>query len=450
MERITLRNWFEYFEVFVLGSRGEGIAVALGSDMDILKLQPAVMCFKTFPAEHKEKIDKYVATFGLHFDDVPEGYVKLHLETIKNIQKPDNYYKLVNRINSALTSERYLKNNERIIRAVEYKGEHVEITGWISEHFQQEQAHGPAQPLQFPIPMTGRYLSVDNVPAFPCEYPSFFNEWIKRVQDKSWPSKETSMEVKETPLFVVPVGLAGSKDEELQWRVSCTLAERLLVRSFSDAQIKAYTAMKMILKHVLKPDCEYITSYQVKNVMFWVSEKNNNILRITNFIEILLEAIDFLKQSLEVRCLQHYFILSKNLMSGTLSDKDCRCLIDHFNEISKDPTGVLRRCPLIHFMCSLPKEEVQKRLLFRNLLDEALSAGLSIEDPVKFDRIERLFHLVKSENDFFEFVKREVLPIVRQNNPYGYFDLISSKSNEEMFGIIMLGKLFGYDKEWLD
>jgi hypothetical protein len=101
-------------------------------------------------------------------------------------------------------------------------------------------------------------------------------------------------------------------------------------------------------------------------------------------------------------------------------------------------------------MCSLPKEEVQKRLLFRNLFVEVASAGLSIEDPVKFDRIERLFHLVKSENDFFEFAKREVLPVVRQKNPYGYFDLLSSKSDEEIFGILLLGKLFGYDKEWLD
>jgi hypothetical protein len=257
------------------------------------------------------------------------------------------------------------------------------------------------------------------------------------------------MEIKESPLFVVPVGLAGSKEEELQWRVSCTLAERLLVRSFNDAQIKAYTAMKMILKHVLKPVCEYITSYQVKNVMFWVSEKNNNILRITNFIEIVLEAIDFLKQSLEVRCLQHYFVLSKNLMSVTLSDKDCRCLIDHFNEISKDPTGVLRRCPLIHYMCSLPKEQVQTRLLFRNLFDEVLAAFLSI-DPVIFNLMEYVSHRVNSETDFVEIAKEIVLPFVRQNNPYGYFDLLSSKSNEEIFCILMQGKLFGYDKEWLD
>jgi hypothetical protein len=449
LERVTIRNWFENFEVSVLGSRGEGIAVALGSDMDILKLQPAVMCFKTFPVENDETIDKYVATFELHFDDVPEGYVKLHLKTIQNIQWPDKYNKLVMRINRALTNEKYLKNNERIIEAVENEGENVRIEGWLSEHFQHEEASGPAQPLQFPLPMSDRYLSIDNVPAFPCEYPSFFDEWFERVQDKSWPSEETSMQVKRSKLFVVPVGLAESNAEELQWRISCTLAERLLVRSFIDAQIKAYTAMKMILKHVLKPTCEYITSYQVKNVMFWVSEKNNNILNITDFNDILLEAIDFLKQCLEVRCLKHYFILSKNLMFGELSDEERSCLFDRFNEIQRDITGILRRCTLIHELYTLPEDEVQKRLLFRNLVDEILTAILSI-DPEKFETIEHSFHRAKTKDDFIKLFKNEVLTVVKQINPYGYFELLSSKSDGEILGILIQGKLQGYDKEWLD
>jgi hypothetical protein len=353
------------------------------------------------------------------------------------------------RINRALTKERYLKNNERIIEAVENEGENVKISGWISKHIQHEKAKGPAQPLQFPLPLSGRYLSIDYVPAFPCEYPSFFDKWFERVQDKPWPSEETSMQVKESKLFVVPVGSAESNAVELQWRISCTLAERLLVRSFSDAQIKAYTTMKMILKHVLKPVCEYITSYQVKNVMFWVSEKNNNILNITDFNEILLDAIDFLKQCLEVRCLQQYFILSKNLMLGILSDAERSCLFDRFNEIQRDITGVLRRCTLIHELYTLPEDEVQKRLLFRNLVDEILTAFLSIV-PEKFETIEHSFHCAKDKDNLNDLFIKEVLPIVRHSNPYGYFELLSSKSDGDILGILIQGILQGYDKEWLN
>jgi hypothetical protein len=257
------------------------------------------------------------------------------------------------------------------------------------------------------------------------------------------------MQVKESKLFVVPVGLAESNAEELQWRISCTLAERLLVRSFSDAQIKAYTAMKMILKHVLKPACEHITSYQVKNVMFWVYENIKNILNIADFKEILIDAIDFLKQCLEVRCLQHYFILSRNLMFGKISDKERSCLFDRFNEIQMDLRSVLRRCPLIHDMYTLPEDEVQKRLLFRNLVDELLTAVLSI-DPEKFETNDHLFHCAKSEAELIELFNKEVLPVVRQNNPFGYFELISSKSDEDILGIIMQGIYQGYAKEWLE
>jgi hypothetical protein len=204
--------------------------------------------------------------------------------------------------------------------------------------------------------------------------------------------------------------------------------------------------MRMILKHVLKPVCEYITSYQAQNVMFWVSENTENVLKITNFTEILLEAIHFLQQCLEIGCLEHYFIPSRNLMSEKLSDEDRSCLLDCFNEIQMDLTGVLRRCPLIHSMCTLSTDEVKKMLLFRKLSDEILTASLTI-DPAEYETLDGSSHRAKSDDKLFECFKNEV---VRQSNPFEYFDLISSQRDDDILGIFMQGILNGYDKEWID
>jgi hypothetical protein len=256
------------------------------------------------------------------------------------------------------------------------------------------------------------------------------------------------MEVKKSNTFVVPVGLAGSDEEVLQWRMSFTLAERLLVMSFNDAQIKTYAAMKMIVKHALNPICENISSYQVKTAMFWVSEKNQGILNIDDFNEMLLDVILFLTECVTNRSLQHYFTPSKNLMFQKISDDERSRLLGSLYEIIQDIAYALRRCPLIHIMCSLPKEEIQKRLIFRNLCDELLAALFSIE-PEEYDVIDHLLHIAQSSQEYLGLYVKHVLPIVRQNNPYGYFHLLSSMNDEEIMSIMMNGVIQGYDKIWL-
>jgi hypothetical protein len=66
-QRVTHKNWKEPVDVTVLGSRSEGLAISFGSDMDILYLQSAVMCFENFPRDNKEEIDKYRMLLPLNY-----------------------------------------------------------------------------------------------------------------------------------------------------------------------------------------------------------------------------------------------------------------------------------------------------------------------------------------------------------------------------------------------
>ncbi|XP_060576881.1 uncharacterized protein LOC132734205 [Ruditapes philippinarum] len=446
LERVSNRNWFVPVNVTVLGSRGEGMAVALGSDMDVLMLQPAVKCFETLSLTYKEENDRDVAIFELNFSDVPEGYAKLHLKTLKDAS-PYPYSRLVTRIKGALTSDGFLQNNQRIIESIENGGQTVRLEGWPTTHNMYGHINGPAQPLQYPLPCPEKYqqyLSIDYVAAFPCVYPSLLNDWFERVRGKSWPSLETSIKVKHSDLFVVPVGLAESDEEVLQWRISFTLAEILLVRSFHDAQIKAYALMKMILKHELKPICMNITSYQIKNVLFWTSEKRQNIQKI-DFYELLLEVITFLKDCIEARQLQHYFIPSRNLMHVNISEEERSRLIAFLTKISWDPSYALQRCPLICNMCTLPTDE---GLVFRNMVDELMAAFFAVA-PEQFDEIEHLLQGAQSSKEYFDFFMKRVPAIVRKNNPYGYFHLILSKRDDDIDEILNEGCKKGYQELWI-
>jgi hypothetical protein len=209
--------------------------------------------------------------------------------------------------------------------------------------------------------------------------------------------------------------------------------------------------MKMILKHVLKPICESITSYQVKNVVFWVSEtrqmvKENDIEN--DFNEILLEAINFLKDCIKAKKLGHYFIPSRNLMHVNISNEERSCLIESLTEISRDPTSALQRCPLIRKICNSPLKEQQEGLIFRNMMDEILAAIFAIE-PEQYDDIEHLLHGTQSPEEYFELYMKLVPPILKKNNPYGYFHLILSKGNDDIKEILKEGCKKGYHELWI-
>ncbi|XP_053387183.1 uncharacterized protein LOC128550983 [Mercenaria mercenaria] len=347
LARAGNRNWPESINIIVAGSRGEGMAVSCKSDMDTMFVQPAVKCFEIYPTTDFKAVENCVAAFELDLDDVPEGYTKLRL---KHIEWSWEYRKLTSRIMVSSKDNNYLKNGQRLIEAVEYGGKNVKEESWISRNNLFGEVTGPAQPHQFPLPFSNNHVSFDHVQAFPCAYPSVLDDWFIRERQNAWPSSDVLKAVKETDVFVVSVGLSGSKDEILQWRISLTLAERALVRSFNDTQIKVYAAMKMLVKHELKPICANITSYIVKNVIFWVFEKRPGTYQRDEFVEILLHPLIYMKDCVTVGSLPNYMIPSRNLLQGKLSQEEAYALKVHLDIFITECSTVLLRCPLVYKM----------------------------------------------------------------------------------------------------
>ena len=71
----------------------------------------------------------------------------------------------------------------------------------------------------------------------------------------------------------VPVGYYTSPTQHLQWRLSVNKAERILSKSLSNTQRKCYTITKLLVKQFL-PKSSILSSYHVKNLMFWLCEEH--------------------------------------------------------------------------------------------------------------------------------------------------------------------------------
>jgi len=89
----------------------------------------------------------------------------------------------------------------------------------------------------------------DVVEAFPCKtLPPEIMVWFTKMQHGYWPSRETLQDAQTCGCFLVPVGHHGSINENIQWRITPNLIERLLMFSLNMVQIKCLVVLKIIKK----------------------------------------------------------------------------------------------------------------------------------------------------------------------------------------------------------
>lgn len=107
------------------------------------------------------------------------------------------------------------------------------------------------------------------------EWPKIAEEWIERRREFDWPCGALIEEAVEKGCYLVPIGGHQSQCEEMEWRISFVLAERLLIRNMNFIQRFVYSILKTIRKEIFGHFSAIISSYIVKTAVLWVSEEND-------------------------------------------------------------------------------------------------------------------------------------------------------------------------------
>ncbi|XP_053379537.1 uncharacterized protein LOC128548510 [Mercenaria mercenaria] len=205
----------------------------------------------------------------------------------------------------------------------------------------------------------------------------------------------------------------------------------------------------MLVKHELKPICANITSYIVKNVIFWVFEKRSGTVQRNEFVEILLLTLVYLKDCICFGCLPNYMIPSRNLLRGLLSQVEARALREHLDILITEDSNVLLRCPLVYKMAELLEDALKERLLFSKLSEELFLAFFSVP-PHEYDKIEHSVQLARNPDECLQKYFKLVLPIIREPNPFGTFPLLKTMADEEIQSRLFEGFSRGYDNMWME
>lgn len=104
--------------------------------------------------------------------------------------------------------------------------------------------HGPC--------LTTEDDKLDIAYSFRCKnWPSQARPWMSRPRISHWPSTQLVLKIVSSGVLFVPIGCTGLINEDIEWRISFSVADKLLIYSFNHTQLLCYGLMKLLLKDVI-------------------------------------------------------------------------------------------------------------------------------------------------------------------------------------------------------
>ncbi|KAL3857808.1 hypothetical protein ACJMK2_012443 [Sinanodonta woodiana] len=285
-------------------------------------------------------------------ENTPPGFVKLQPKE--------------NELQSLCKSDRY--------------GSSVLCNDYFGMRHKNWKRHGPAN-RGYP----GNIIAFDHVLGVKLyAWPDQASHWLTRNRRYNWPSQEMIIIIQQTGALLVPVGQNLSQEQHLEWRISISYGEKLLMWLLNSTQYKCYILLKMINKTFIKSVVgdETLSSYHFKTCMFYLIENTPaTIWQPENLLLCLDMCLILMYDWIEGEICPNYFIPEENMfqckiyghisrqllrvLSNLLKEK-CRYLV----RISCDNIGekLVRACQTPLMELELQGEDVTKVLLISSAL----------------------------------------------------------------------------------
>ncbi|KAL3857141.1 hypothetical protein ACJMK2_011836 [Sinanodonta woodiana] len=177
--------------------------------------------------------------------------------------------------------------------------------------YEADAYHGPAATRYLPGLVQDKVLAVKLY-----VWPDQASNWLTRKRRYNWPSRETIGLIQEMGALLVPVGHKLSQEQHLEWRVSFSYGEKLLMWLFNSIQYKCYILLKMINKCFIKPVVgdDVLSSYHLKTCMFYLIENTPEaIWQQDNLLLLIDMCLRLLCIWIECKYCPNYFIPEENM-----------------------------------------------------------------------------------------------------------------------------------------
>ena len=378
----------QFGSFYIFGSSFEGTTtLGLKSDID------AVYVCESLPVvTHISDAQQYQHCFLLIKDSyTPAGYAKLQLV--------DHGMPLFRSLFDVCFDNSDIDAEDRIVSVLPAE----EIHGSF------EVLHGPAVTLE-----ESEFASAkDSVFALRSRaWPDLAMEWITRYRHYNWPTQDQIITCIQLGCFLVKVGHSSSREKHLQWRISFSLQERLLVTNFNSAQLKCYILLKIIKKEMIhKPLGEKsLTSYHFKTCMFYMIENTPaEFWTEENLLICLHRCLQQMLVWAETGVCSNYFIPGENMFDGRVSGQMQVRICEILRVILSADFMFL-----LHIKTDMIGVRFQEALFYKTLTSRTPPAGNIICN--RFDR--QLYNLPK----LLSFVRNTIFRECQNTSPEDFAD----------------------------
>lgn len=193
----------------------------------------------------------------------------------------------------------------------------------------------------------------------------------------SWPKPQVLNIITKNGCHLVPTGHTNGNHEEEEWRISFSVAEKILVDSMSHCQFLLYGMMKVFLSEVINKDLEEkdqsISSYHIKTAIFWSLHHNTfSECHPRNFMQCFWICFKLVIQWVYEGVCPNFFIPENNLFLGKIHGCSQRKLFSKLYVLYE-----------ARHSCLLESSSIQG-LLSASLMNEILIQGTNNESSNPF------------------------------------------------------------------
>ncbi|XP_071126807.1 cyclic GMP-AMP synthase-like receptor 2 [Mytilus edulis] len=288
----------KYHVTITSGSFGEGLDMR-GSDLDIMHVVKPIEVYSDEKKRQRPNIQYY---YRMVTDDVKPGYTHLLPENNGIKLKVWDEFNGVYFLSSTLLKQSVLGTSYSDIHKI----------------------HGPC--------LSHQGGQIDQAFCLHCKtWISQAFQWITR-SNNSWPSYNVKQSIIKHGVLFVPIGVKGSPKEDIEWRISFSVGEKMLINTFTHTQLLCYALLKILVKDVLETNSEcsdLLCSYFVKTIIFWISEElPQSIWKPNNLIYCFSRCFSRLIYCIKYSACLHYFIPENNLFENKIEGRARELLLD--------------------------------------------------------------------------------------------------------------------------
>ncbi|KAL3882948.1 hypothetical protein ACJMK2_029250 [Sinanodonta woodiana] len=301
-------------------------------------------------------------------DSTPPGYVKLQ-NVYRHLPWPiyNNYDELLN-----------LDRHGRFLLRNDQYGIKV------------NNCHGPANTMDY------GYITADLVCGMRLRtWPDQVSQWLTRNRRHNWPSHQTIRLIQETGALLVPVGHKFSQEQHLEWRISISYGEKILVWLFNATQYRCFILLKMINKCFIKPAVgnDVLSSYHCKTCLFYLIEHTPTAMWTPDNLLLCVElCLSLLYNWTESTFCPNYFIPEENMFQCKLYGHVKDQLLGVFSNLLRQNSRYLVDISCDNIgqnlvkMCQSPPMELQSQgqHVTQSLVTSVIFLFMNLELAVKF------------------------------------------------------------------